>query len=120
MLGGAKGYTTRQNNREDAMIKSLAVSVIGLICSAFFVMSAVAQQGYIVQNPGQPNTYINPRPGGGYVVQTPGQPNTYINPRSGGGYEVQTPGQPNTYINPQPPALTRHPCIQMASGPVCL
>ena len=61
-----------------------------------------AQSGsYIAQPPGQPPTYVNPRPGGGYIISTPGRPPTYVNPRADGGYIIERPGQVPTVVTPQ-------------------
>lgn len=71
-------------------------------------MSAMAQQGYTIQTPGQYPTYVNPNGVGGYTVQTPGQMPSYVNPNGAGGYTVQTPGQFPTYVQPNGPA---RPCV---------
>lgn len=75
----------------------------GLFGSWISISGALAQTGpYMAQPPGQPPTYLTPRPGGGYIVNTPGRPPTYIDQRLGGGYIVERPGQVPTLVNPRP------------------
>jgi hypothetical protein len=62
--------------------------------------SAASAQGYTINTPGQPPTFVNPSGNGGYVVSTPGRQPTFVNPTGNGGYVAQTPGQNPTFINP--------------------
>lgn len=86
-----------------------------IMLSAIFTFSlsfpAFAQQGYVIQRPGQTPTYVNPSGNGGYVLQTPGQTPSYANPSGNGGFVVQTPGQTPTYINPVPGQRIQQRCL---------
>lgn len=74
----------------------------GLFGSLISIGGARAQNAqYMAQPPGQPPTYVNPRPGGGYIISTPGRPPTYVNPRADGGYIIERPGQVPTVVTPQ-------------------
>jgi len=67
---------------------------------ALLIPGSVLAQGYTIQSPGGPPTYVTPQFGGGYVIQAPGQAPSYLTPSFGGGYVHQAPGQPPTYIQP--------------------
>jgi hypothetical protein len=71
------------------------------------VTSASAQQGYIINRPGGPMTFVNPNSNGGYTMITPGGPTSFANPTPNGGYVVTTPGYGTTFINPTGPQQMR-------------
>lgn len=68
------------------------------------VGSAIAQNSFVVQQPGQSPTYVDRSPTGGYTIKTPGEPTQYLNENHDGSYTLQNPSDPNSapiYIDRQ-------------------
>jgi hypothetical protein len=78
--------------------------LIAVAVSAAMVGSAMAQNSFVIQQPGQPPTYVDHSPMGGYTIKTPGEPTQYLNENHDGSYTLQDPSDPDsapTYIEPQ-------------------
>ena len=75
-----------------------------VVASAVMAGSAIAQNSFVIQQPGQPPTYVDRSPTGGYTIKTPGESTQYLDRTHDGSYKLQNPGDPNStpiYIDRQ-------------------